>query len=90
MADMLRPLCQFCKEEIDPERGDKAIHDEGWCHELCWWKRECARLTAVIAEMREESNGASSLHRDAQHSLGSEPTVYSEWGDSDGTGEVRR
>lgn len=88
---MLRPLCQFCREEIDPLSGDKAIHDDGWCHELCWWKRECARLTAEIAELKEESNGASSLsQRNAHHSLGSEPTVYSEWGDSDGTGEMQR
>lgn len=81
----LRPLCQFCQEEIRPETGDKAIMDDGWCHELCWWKRECARLTALVAELREDCDGASSIsQRHARHpSLGSEPTQYGEFEASD-------
>lgn len=86
---MLRPVCQFCQREIRPDSGDKAIHDDGWCHELCWWKRECARLQAIIDELKDAPDGSyDSLHRPqsnrhCQHDLASEPTQYGEFEASD-------
>jgi hypothetical protein len=79
------PVCTFCDEDITPEAPH--ILDGHWYHELCWWKAECARLTAVVAELRGESDGGSgtaSWQRNARHSIGSEPTVFS------GSGEVLR
>jgi|SRR5579863_7039705 len=71
----MTPLCVFCKQEIVPEDGHRAILDDGWSHELCWWKRECARLQAEVDELRDTPDGGSSpLPRHARHSIGSEPT----------------
>jgi hypothetical protein len=62
--------CQFCGKAIRSLKA--AFFDDGHCHELCWWKRECARLQAEIDAIKDEDT------RNAQHDLGSEPTVLSE------------
>ena len=75
------PICQFCEEEIRSK--DKCILDkDSWCHELCWWKRECARLQGIIDELKDTPDGGDGTaswqrnsHRHAKHSIGSEPTI---------------
>ena len=83
----MKPNCTFCGKVIVGE-ADRAVYDEGWTHELCWWKRECARLQGVIDEMKDSPDGSYeplSQPRHAQHniSLGSEPTQYGEFEASD-------
>jgi hypothetical protein len=77
----VKPCCQFCHDDI----LDVHLHilePHGWYHELCWWKAECARLTAIIAELKEEGPADSLSHsRHARHSLGSEPTTFNEDGE---------
>jgi|SRR5581483_4120079 len=87
----LRPRCQFCHKEIGTDENKTAIMDDGWCHELCWWKRECSRLQATIDSLKNAPDvGEGSLHvsrpdRHARHSIGSEPTQYCQYESSTGT-----
>lgn len=72
----MTPNCSFCGGQIFS--CDKHILDDHWYHELCWWKHECARLTQVVADMKEARDSGTSDpddDRHAQHDLGSEPTV---------------
>lgn len=78
----MRPNCSFCGHVITAE-SDRAIYDDGWSHELCWWKRECARLQGVIDELKDTCDGSIPSdrrlsNRNAQHHIGSEPTVVAD------------
>jgi len=80
----VRPMCPFCGVEVERDHFSIFEKEEGWYHELCWWKRECARLTAVIAEMKEEGPEDSDDDRIAHHhhDLSSENTMLA--GDEEG------
>lgn len=77
----MKPLCQFCLKAIKPKEGHAAIYDDGWCHELCWWKRECARLQAEVDQLKDAPTGSIPADRRIahNHSLASEPTQYGEF-----------
>jgi hypothetical protein len=75
-GDVYLPTCPFCRKKV--YSSDQSICDqEGHCHELCWWKRECARLQVLVDELKDSPDGSYSPIRPANHghSLGSEPTI---------------
>ncbi len=53
------PECPFCRKKV--QSWDKDVFDEGkHFHELCWWKRECARLTAEVDRLKDAPDGSYS------------------------------
>lgn len=74
-GDVYIPDCPFCRKQVysyDKSIGEK----DGWYHELCWWKKECARLTAVVDELKGNPDGSYSPLRPAvvHGDLESDPT----------------
>jgi hypothetical protein len=69
----MTPCCVFCNKEVFHD-DELVFEKKGWFHELCWWKHECARLTAEVTAMKDASGRSTVRH--AQHGVSSEPTLY--------------